>query len=265
MSLNPSDRDKLVDALLKCDCMLQGQRRRSIVRDLPSEVQQSLNDALPTKDAVSEIVHISSKYPGAMDALLQRVRYFEGESSYAWKAVARVAAEILTLNSSAPNVPAPVPRGAITSTGEPEYFYDVFLSHNSQNKPAVEQLAKRLVDEAGITLFLDKWNLIPGNPWQEELETALRQSRTVAVFLGPQGISPWENEEMRAALARRATDKARRVIPVLLPGAVKDDSALPDFLQRLTWVDFHQGIDDADAFRRLVAGIRGEPPGRGRE
>jgi hypothetical protein len=50
--------------------------------------------------------------------------------------------------------------------------YDVFLSHNSADKPAVEILARRLVG-AGLTPWLDTWNLIPGDPWQEAIEEAL--------------------------------------------------------------------------------------------
>ena len=53
--------------------------------------------------------------------------------------------------------------------------YDVFLSHSSGDKPVVEELARRLKKE-GIEPFLDKWNLIPGQPWQEALEEALDQS-----------------------------------------------------------------------------------------
>jgi hypothetical protein len=37
---------------------------------------------------------------------------------------------------------------------------------------------------------------------------------------------------------------------------------LPSFLLRFTWVDFSAGIDDPVAFSRLVAGIRGQAPGR---
>jgi hypothetical protein len=111
--------------------------------------------------------------------------------------------------------------------------------------------------------FLDKWHLIPGEPWQEALEEALDQSRTCAVFLGPGGLGPWENEEMRAALDERVRNKSFRVIPVLLPGAEpKDKKTLPRFLSRLIWVDFRGGLDDPETFRRLVAGIRGLPPGR---
>ena len=50
--------------------------------------------------------------------------------------------------------------------------YDVFLAHNSADKPAVETIAMRL-REAGLHPFLDKWHLTPGMPWQTELEEAL--------------------------------------------------------------------------------------------
>lgn len=139
--------------------------------------------------------------------------------------------------------------------------YDIFFSHNNADKLAVEKLAQRLVKE-GIQPWLDTWNLIPGEPWQEEIEEALDACKTVVVFLGPAGINPWENEEMRSALEVRVYDKSRRVIPVFLPGAPDPrDRPLPRFLRRLTWVDFRGGLDDEVAFQRLVAGIRGMAPG----
>jgi len=142
-----------------------------------------------------------------------------------------------------------------------DFKYDVFLSHNSADKAAVEKLALRL-REAELRPWLDKWNLVPGEAWQEGLEEALDACQTVAVFLGPAGISPWENEEMRSALEERVHDRSRRVIPVLLPDAPEPrDRPLPRFLRRLTWVDFRSGLADADAFHRLVAGIRGVDPG----
>lgn len=155
----------------------------------------------------------------------------------------------------------PQTRGA--DSAAQQHLYDVFLSHQSGDKPQVESIAARLIDEQGLRPFLDKWHLIPGEPWQESLEEALDQSRTCAVFLGESGLGAWENEEMRAALDERVRNKSFRVIPVLLPGAEpKDEKTLPRFLRRLTWVDFRRGLDDPDTFQRLVAGIRGVAPGR---
>lgn len=140
------------------------------------------------------------------------------------------------------------------------FEYDVFLSYNSADKVAVEIIASRLREEAGFDLFLDRWNLIPGTPWQEGIEEALAQSKTVAVFVGPSGVSPWHNEEMRAALDQAVrTRDTGRVIPVLLPGAREEP--VSRFLARRVRVDFRSGLDDDDAFRRLVAGIDGILPG----
>ena len=140
--------------------------------------------------------------------------------------------------------------------------YDVFLSHNSADQESVEIIARRLREAVHLEPFLDRWHLVPGEPWQEALEQALDTSRSCAVFLGPAGLGTWENEEMRAALDIRAGRPDFRVIPVLLPGArLPERGRLPRFLARLTWVDFRPGLDDADAFHRLVCGIQGIAPG----
>jgi formylglycine-generating enzyme required for sulfatase activity len=143
--------------------------------------------------------------------------------------------------------------------------FHVFLSHSSADKPAVEELACRLAKE-GIQAWLDKWNLIPGDPWQAALEKALAESETCAVFVGPSGFGSWQNEEMRAAIDQRVRDSGRRfrVIPVLLPGAERAErSSLPTFLSATTWVEFRDSLEDPDALRRLVCGIRGIEPGAG--
>src|SRR5688572_925482 len=137
--------------------------------------------------------------------------------------------------------------------------YHVFLSHNSKDKDVVERIARRLRDEHGLNVWLDKWNLIPGTPWQEELERGLNESETIAVFLGESGFGKWENEEMRVAVAAHVSDPSRRVMPILLPGA--SESALSVFIKRFTWVDFRAGVDDKVAFHYFVSGIKGIPPG----
>jgi hypothetical protein len=150
---------------------------------------------------------------------------------------------------------------SLSSTTSPAY--KAFLSHNSSDKAAVEKIAIRLQDERNLRVFLDKWHLIPGDPLQEELEKALDQSETCVIFLGPSGLGPWQNEEMRVALDERLNNGKFRVIPVLLPSAKPfDRNSLPPFLRRLLWVDFRNGLDNNEEFGRLVAGICGYQPGR---
>jgi tetratricopeptide (TPR) repeat protein len=141
--------------------------------------------------------------------------------------------------------------------------FKVFLSHGSADKAAVEEVARRLLKE-GIEAWLDKWHLIPGDPWQPALEKALAESECCVVFVGPSGVGPWQNEEMRAAIDRRVQERRFRVIPVLLPGAQRAKrGSLPTFLVATTWVEFHDSLDDQDAFHGLVSGIRGIEPGMG--
>ena len=158
-----------------------------------------------------------------------------------------------------PKAPLKVARSMTT------HKFHVFLSHKSADKPAVEELAHRL-RAIGLEPWLDKWNLVPGEVWQPALEEALRDSATCVVFVGPSGFGDWQHEEMRAAIARRVGSQQGpehfRVIPVLLPGAVRGDrSKLPEFLTATTWVEFPKTLDDDAAFRRLERAIRGLPPG----
>ena len=146
------------------------------------------------------------------------------------------------------------------------FKYHVFLSHRTSDKPTIEELAIRLRRE-GIEPWLDMWNLVPGQAWQPAIEQALDDCATCAVAIGGGGFGPWQNEEMRAAIDRRvsAGQGQFRVIPVLLPGVERPERGkLPTFLAATTWVEFRQSLDDAEAFRRLVCGIRGEEPGPGR-
>jgi hypothetical protein len=134
--------------------------------------------------------------------------------------------------------------------------YDVFLSHNGKDHPAVDAVARRL-RESGLTVFLDRWYLVPGRPWPQVLEEVLHSCRSVAVFLGPHGMGPWQQWEKDLALNRQAREPTFSVIPVLLPGA---DPAL-GFLSLNTWVDLRAGLDEPLSLAVLTSAIRGEPPG----
>lgn len=139
--------------------------------------------------------------------------------------------------------------------------YDVFLSHNAADKAGVEVLATWLLENTDIVPFLDIWCLVPGEPWQEAIENALRNSTSCAVCIGPSGLGPWENMEMRAFLDQSIQQRTLRVIPVTLPGAPSSEKmGVPLFLKGLTWVDFRNGFNE-EACARFVAGIKGQQPG----
>lgn len=47
--------------------------------------------------------------------------------------------------------------------------FDVFLSHNSKDKPTVRELAA-VLKLNDVTVWLDEEQLLPGRPWQSMLE-----------------------------------------------------------------------------------------------
>src|SRR5271157_6086196 len=120
----------------------------------------------------------------------------------------------------------------------PTRTYDVFLSYNTRDYQAVERVGRWLKDN-GLTCFMDRWYLVPGTSWPSALEQALKQSKAVAVFLGPGEIGRWQQREVYLALDHQA-DAGMPVVPVLLPGA---DPPL-GFLRYHTWVDLRTRLDD---------------------
>jgi len=142
-----------------------------------------------------------------------------------------------------------------------EYDFHVFLSHNSEDKPAVRELKEQLVGydrlPHALTVWFDEDELRPGMQFQELLEEGIKNSSSVAVLVGRDGLGPWERVEMRAALDL-ATREKRPVIPVLMPGAATQPE-LPLFLRGLTWVDLREGVTD-EGLDKLVWGITGLRP-----
>ena len=135
--------------------------------------------------------------------------------------------------------------------------HEVFLCHNSEDKPIVRELRDSLRCREICTWF-DEDQLIPGRPWQEALEDAIESIAAVAVCVGPSGFGPWQSREMRAYIAEFVRN-GDAVIPVLLPG-VDATPDLPIFLRQFMWVDLREGFSD-DAMHPLICGIRCNPPG----
>lgn len=142
-----------------------------------------------------------------------------------------------------------------------EEEFDAFLSHSHDDAEWVEQLAQRLEDECRFRVWLDRWRLVPGESWQQEMGIGLEQAKTCVVCVGSTTPAGWFRQEIERALDIQVKDGSFRVIPLLLPGASAQN--VSQFLTLRTWVDFRNGKDQHYAFHVLKCGINGEPPGRG--
>jgi WD40 repeat protein len=158
--------------------------------------------------------------------------------------------------------PSSRPHTATPAAAVQDARFDVFLSHSSRDKPAVERIARTL-KEAGIEPWFDAWHLTPGGDWQSEMAAGLRASRSCAVFVGEGGLGDWERQELGLALDQAAKNRHFRVFAVLLPGVPEpfDPTHLPPFISTRTWVDFRGGFKERRVFQRLVNAVFGIPVG----
>jgi hypothetical protein len=133
--------------------------------------------------------------------------------------------------------------------------YDVFLCHNSEDKPAVKKIGELLIGKR-VAPWLDEWDLRPGLPWQETLEVLIEQIKSAAVFVGQSGFGPWQNMEL-AAFLREFVARRCPVIPVIL-STCENLPILPTFLRGLTWVDFRKS--EPEPLGQLIWGVNGKRP-----
>src|SRR5262249_21148104 len=114
-----------------------------------------------------------------------------------------------------------------------------------------ENLAHELT-RSGVRVFFDRWYMTAGAPWVEELETKLRQSNVVVVFVGPAGLGSWPLREQSLALRMQTRRPRFRGVAVLLPGGEPPLG----FLSLNTWVDLRNSRE-TDGLLRIAAAIRG--------
>ncbi|QSV64949.1 MAG: SUMF1/EgtB/PvdO family nonheme iron enzyme [Dolichospermum sp. DL01] len=137
---------------------------------------------------------------------------------------------------------------------------DVFLCHNSKDKPEVEKIRTELL-QRGIDSWLDKYDFEPFRRWQDQLEEIIGQIKAAAIFIGSSGVGPWADIEMNSFLVEFVKRKLRMGL-VILPSCkytfTELEEQTPRFLRSFHWVDFRQ--HDPEPLGQLIWGITGIKP-----
>ena len=161
-----------------------------------------------------------------------------------------------TLNTN--NTPATANPDNISPPPESSDF-DVFLAHNSLDKPQVEAVAREL-KQRGINYWFDKEQIPPGRWFQDVIQKAIPNVKSAAIFIGVNALGKWQMVELRSFISR-CVQSDIPIIPVLLPGV----NNIPEdllFLGELNWVRFFQSINEKEALDNLEWGITGKKPQR---
>jgi hypothetical protein len=142
----------------------------------------------------------------------------------------------------------------------------VFLSYSTTDSGFALRLADALRSR-DIGVWVDRWEIAPGDPIVSRLEEGLMQADALILVLSPNSVeSPWVERERNAWLhlqveeEKRARQESRpprrRLIPVLYR-----DCTLPLFLRPLSVTAMNEE-NFAAGVEKLVQAIRGEamPP-----
>ncbi|MEH2067325.1 MAG: TIR domain-containing protein [Nostoc sp.] len=132
--------------------------------------------------------------------------------------------------------------------------FDVFLSHNSKDKPLVEAIANQL-RQRGLNPWLDKKEIIVGKSFQDAIQEGIQQVKSGVIFISLNGLGKWQLQELRS-LNSRFVNEDLPLIPVLLPGVteIPNDPKLL-FLKELNWVRFVDNVDEKEPLERLIKAI----------
>lgn len=122
----------------------------------------------------------------------------------------------------------------------------IAYAHEPESRTVARALATRLQRD-GVPVWLDEWELQPGEEWQSKVKAALEESKTVLAIVSKSSLEPeWLQSELKDALAQNKV-----VIPVLNEKAGFND--IPECLKDRQAV---APLDDDHAYQQLLKALR---------
>lgn len=149
--------------------------------------------------------------------------------------------------------------------------YDLFICHNGADKPLARTLAA-IIEEYDwqgrpLRVFLDEWDIAPGENIIVRLNNALDKARYVAVLLSPEMVSSdWCQAEVASVLATDPSNRRGRLVPMLARDKHMSSGErinIPPFLRALNRLDLRDPKRRHREYQRLLALLRGDPSPRG--
>lgn len=126
-----------------------------------------------------------------------------------------------------------------------------FISYSHYDGEFAEDLARRL-KQAGIRVWIDKWEIRVGDRITERINQAIASNEHIIALISPNSInSRWVQEELAAGL--RMSEGT--ILPVVLP-SLASDADIPPLLRDRLYVDFRS--DPEFAIQQLLDVLRPE-------
>jgi TIR domain len=126
----------------------------------------------------------------------------------------------------------------------------VFISYSRKDSAEFADELLAGLGVAGFAPFLDRHDIVPGEPWEARLGGLIEQSDTVVFVVSPEAVKSeqctWEVD--------RTIEVSKRLLPVIFKSVPDDD--IPEKLRRLQFVRFDSGLRFARSLSQLAEALR---------
>jgi formylglycine-generating enzyme required for sulfatase activity len=133
---------------------------------------------------------------------------------------------------------------------------NVFICYAKEDKPKVRDMAQWLVAGGWIKVWLDEFDLLPGQDWESEIEKAAERADVVLVCLSNRSVvkESYFQKEVRFILELAKLKPADVIfaIPVRL-----EECTVPKSLSRWQWVDVFSKEGHSRLMRSLIERANG--------
>lgn len=135
-------------------------------------------------------------------------------------------------------------------TVDHNYEWEVFISHNRQQKDWVRQLVAQWRG-LGLRVFFDEDSIDPGEPIDDGIERGVIGSRHIILVITPSAVaSRWVALETSLAIITDPDGQNGRIIPVVLEPTPRNKIKL--VIQRLHWIDLTSSQTRRERYHRLL-------------
>ena len=125
----------------------------------------------------------------------------------------------------------------------------VFVSYENSDKEFASALSSEL-ERRGLSVWLDKQNLLPGDNWSLEIGKALAKSQAMVVLISPESMrSNRVRQEIEYALGHSSYE--HRLFPV----EVRPTDEVPWILRKFNIL---KGTHNAERISRMIANALGQ-------
>jgi hypothetical protein len=123
----------------------------------------------------------------------------------------------------------------------------VFICYSRKDKDFVLELAANL-ENRGVPIWLDQWDILPGDDWDLTIEKALNDCTRLLLVISPSSV---DSEEVRSEW-RSALDKGKIIVPIL-----HKPCKIPYRLNSIQYIDFTScSPDNKESIEQILNTLR---------